>query len=96
MCLDIMSFRAPSAALKQKNSHNSSDMQAIITKFQVRFKFMKRHLLTIVSKQLNVFYLCYRHASFFAFFIFTKIPETYAFHVCVEYDKTKLTPSNKA
>ncbi len=50
MCLDFMSFRAPSASLKQKNSHNSSDMQPIITKFQVVFKFMKRHLLTIVSK----------------------------------------------
>ncbi len=50
MCIDFMSFRAPPETLKQKNSHNSSDMQPIITKFQVLFKLMKRHLLTIVSK----------------------------------------------
>ncbi len=50
MCLGFMSFRAPSAALKQKNYHNSQNMLPIITKFQVLFKFMKRHLLTIVLK----------------------------------------------
>ncbi len=50
MCLGLMSFRAPSAALKQKNYHNSPYMQPIITLFQVLFKFRKRHLLTIVSK----------------------------------------------
>ncbi len=95
MCLGFMSFRAPSAALKQKNYHNSPNMLPIITKFQVLFKFVKRHLLIIVSKLLNVLYLCYRHASFFAFFIFNKFPATYASHMCVEYDKTKQTPSNK-
>ncbi len=31
MCLGFMSFRAPSAALKQKNYHNSPNMQPIIT-----------------------------------------------------------------
>ncbi len=56
------------------------------------FKFMKRHILTIVLKLLNVFYLYYRHVSFFAFFIFNKFPAKYAFHMCVEYDKTKQTP----
>ncbi len=50
MCFGFMSFRAPSAALKQKIYHNSPDMQPIMTLFQVLFKFMKRHLLTIVSK----------------------------------------------
>ncbi len=50
MCLDFMSFRAPSAALKQKNYHNSPNMQPIIPLFQLLFKFIKRHLLTIVSK----------------------------------------------
>ncbi len=65
MCLGFMSFRAPSAALKQKNYHNSQNMLPIIIKFQVLFKFMERHLLTIVLK-----YLGCRHASFFAFFIF--------------------------
>ncbi len=50
MCLGFMSFRAPSAALKQNNYHNSPNMQPIITKFQVLYKFMKRHLLAIVSK----------------------------------------------
>ncbi len=50
MCLGFMSFRAPSAALKQKNYHNSPSMQPIITLFQVLLKFMKRHLLILVSK----------------------------------------------
>ncbi len=49
MRLGLMSFRAPSAALKQKNYHNSPDMQPIITQLQVLFKFMKRHLLTVIS-----------------------------------------------
>ncbi len=40
MCLVFMSFRAPSAALKQKNFHYSPNMQPIITLFQVLFKFM--------------------------------------------------------
>ncbi len=31
MCLVFMSFRAPSASLKQKNYHNSPNMQPIIT-----------------------------------------------------------------
>ncbi len=48
MCFGFMSFRALSAALKQ-NYHNSPNMSPIITLFQVLYKFMKRHLLTIVS-----------------------------------------------
>ncbi len=32
---------------------------------------------------------------FSRFFIFSKFPATYKFHMCVEYDKTKQTPSNK-
>ncbi len=39
-----------------------------------------------------MFYLFYRHASFFAFIISKKNSATYAFHMCVE---TKQTPSNK-
>ncbi len=31
ICFGFMSFRAPSAALKQKNYHNSSNVQPIIT-----------------------------------------------------------------
>ncbi len=31
MCLGFMSFRSPSAALKQKNYHKSPNMQPIIT-----------------------------------------------------------------
>ncbi len=50
MCLGFMSFRAPPAALKQKNYHNSPNMQPIVTFFRVLFKFMKRHLLTVASK----------------------------------------------
>ncbi len=34
-----------------------------------------------------MFYLFYRHASFFAFIIYKKISATYAFHMCVGYDK---------
>ncbi len=41
------------------------------------------------KKLLNVFCLCYRHALFFLFFIFNKFPAIYAFHMGVEYDKTK-------
>ncbi len=48
---------------------------------------MKRNILVIFSKSLNVFCLCYRHASFFRFFIFNKFPVAYAFHMCAEYDK---------
>ncbi len=50
MCLGFMSFRAPSAALKQKNYHNSPNMQTIKTYFQGLFKSMKRHILVIFSK----------------------------------------------
>ncbi len=50
MCLCLMSFRAPPAALKQKNYHNSPNMLPIITLFQVLLQIMKRHLLTIVIK----------------------------------------------
>ncbi len=46
MCFGFMSFRAPSTAPKQENYHNSPNMKPIITQFQMRFKFMKRHLST--------------------------------------------------
>ncbi len=42
-----------------------------------------------------MFYLFYWHASFFAFIMPKQISATYAFHMCVGYDKTKQTPSNK-
>ncbi len=89
MCLVFMSYRAPPAALKQKNCHNTPNMQLIITYFQVLFKFVKRHILVKFLKLLNVFRPCYRHASFFPFFIFNKFSTTYAFHMCAEYDKIK-------
>ncbi len=63
MCLGFMSFRAPPAALKEKNYHNPTNMQLIIILFQVLFKFMKRHLVIIVSKLLNVF--CLRFSRIF-------------------------------
>ncbi len=47
------------------------------------------------QNNLTCFIFFYRHASFFAFFISKKKSATYAFHMCVEYDKTKQTPSNK-
>ncbi len=50
MRLGFMSFRAPPAALKQKNYHNSTNVQPIITYFQCIFKFMKRRRLVIFSK----------------------------------------------
>ncbi len=62
-------------------------MQPIITYFQGLFKCIERHILAISSKLLNVFCLFYSQASFFPFFIFNKLPGTYAFHMCVEYDK---------
>ncbi len=66
-----------------KNYNNSQNIPPVITTFQGLFKYMKRHVLTIFSKQLNVFCLCYRHASFFPFFIFSKVPATYAFPLYV-------------
>ncbi len=83
MCLVFMSFRAPSSALKHKNYHNSPNMLPIITLFQVLFKFMKRNLLTIVSKELNLFCLGYRHASFFAFFLFLINFQLHMHSICV-------------
>ncbi len=50
MCLGFVSFRAPPAALKHLNYNNSPNMQPIITFFQGLLKFMKRHLLVIISK----------------------------------------------
>ncbi len=50
MCLDFMNFRAPPAALKQKNKHNSINMQPIITYFQGRFKIVKCLIWVIFSK----------------------------------------------
>ncbi len=44
ICLGFMNFRAPSAALKLKNYHNSPSMQPIITLFQVLVNFIKRHI----------------------------------------------------
>ncbi len=56
MCLGFMSFRAPPAALKQKNYYNSPNMLPIITlisgaikvhetsPFEYRFKIIKRVL----------------------------------------------------
>ncbi len=92
MCLGFMSFRAPPSALKQKKSPN---IQLIITLFQAIFKFIWRHLW--VSFQNNwtcfVFIIGMLHLS--RFFIFNKFPTTYAFHLCVEYDKSKWIPLNK-
>ncbi len=89
MCLFFTSFRAPPVALKQKSKHNFKNMLPIVTSFQGLFKFMKRHILVIFSKQLNVFSRCYQHASFFLFLILNKFPVTYALDMCVKYDKTK-------
>ncbi len=50
MCLGFMSFRAPPAALKQKNKHNFTNMQPIMTYFQGRIKVIKRHIVVIFSK----------------------------------------------
>ncbi len=46
-------------------------------------------------RQETVLHFRITHASFFAFIISKKISATYAFHMCVGYDKTKQTPSNK-
>ncbi len=69
MCLGCVHFRAPHAARKQKNNHNSPNMPPIISFFEAIFKLMKRQRSTIFSTQLNVFCLCYRYASFSPFFI---------------------------
>ncbi len=48
--VDDKPIGALAAPLKQKNCHNSPNLQPIITFFQGLFKFMKRHLLVIFSK----------------------------------------------
>ncbi len=95
MCLGFMSFRALSAALKQKNYHNSPNMSPIITYF--RWYLSSWDVIFWLSFQNNwtcfIFVIGMLHFS--RFFIFNKFPATYAFHMCVEYDKTMKTPSNK-
>ncbi len=64
--------------------------------FQGLLKYMKGHLLTFFIMQLNVFRDCSRHFSLFLFFlIFFKFAASYAFHLWVKYDKSKLTLLNK-
>ncbi len=93
MCLGCMHCRAPHVILKQNNCQNSPNMQPILTFFLGLFKFMKRHLFKTIERVLSV---CYWQASFFPFFvIFSKFQPTYAFHFCVEYGQTNLTPLNK-
>ncbi len=70
MCLGFMSYRAPSAALKQINYNNSPNTRSIINYFQCLFMLIKCHILVIFSEHFNVFCLFYRHASFFQFFLF--------------------------
>ncbi len=59
MSLGCMHFRAPHAAIKQKNYHNSPNIQPITS----LHKLTKRHLLASFSIQLRVFCLSFRHAS---------------------------------
>ncbi len=70
MCLSCIPFRAPHAALKHKNGHNS---QSIISYFHGIVTLLKRHPLATLSKQLNVFRLCYRPDFLFLFFLFLVI-----------------------
>ncbi len=67
MCLVYMQFRAPHAALKRKDHHKSPNMQLIISYFRGLFKFMKRHLLAMLSKQLNLFVIFISMLRFFYF-----------------------------
>ncbi len=73
MFLGCMHCQAPHAALKQKNYHTSPNIQPITTYFQGLLKFIKSHLLATFSKQLDLFCLCYIHASLFHFLIFGKL-----------------------
>ncbi len=95
MCLVFMSFRAPSSALKQKNYHNSPNMQPIITFISGAIKVHETSHFDYRVKIIQRVLSFYRHASFFTFIIYKKNSATYAFHMCVGYDKTKQTPSNK-
>ncbi len=79
-----MNFRGPPAALKQKNYHNSTNMQPIITYFQDQLKFTRHHILVAFSKLLNVFCLCYSHASFFLFFLFLINFQRHMQSICVQ------------
>ncbi len=57
MCIGCMHFREPHAEVKQKNYHNSPNVQPIISYFLGRLQFMKSHLLGTLLKQLYLFYL---------------------------------------
>ncbi len=53
MCSGFMSFRAPPAATKQKNLHNSPNMQPILTFFScicVPFSVKKTRVYIIASR----------------------------------------------
>ncbi len=86
MCLDCIHFHAPHAAQRQKEYHNSPNMQPIISCIQ-------GHLMTVsfktIERALSLLWAC---SIFFPFFIFSKVAATYAFHHCMEYDKTKVNP----
>ncbi len=67
MCLSCMHFRAPPAALKQKNDHNSRNVQPIKVCLRGLFKFMKTPSFRL-SFQNTVRFKIVR--SFFIFSIF--------------------------
>ncbi len=72
MCLGFMSFRALPTALKQKNKHNSTNIQPIITLFQSRIKFVKRHIFKNFFQnnwKCFVFVIDMLHFTCFLFFI---------------------------
>ncbi len=73
-------------ALKQKNYHNSPNIQPIKAYFEVLLKSKKRHFLATFSKPLNIFFLCSRHATLF-FFMHYHMHCIYAFHLCVKYEQ---------
>ncbi len=96
MWFGFMSFRALQTELKQKNWHNSPNVQPIITYFQSLFKFMKRHLLFIFSKIIiTCFVFVVGILHFYRFFTFNKFPTIFAIHLCDEYDSTKWISLNK-
>ncbi len=57
-------------------------MQPIITLFQVLFKFMKCHLLTVVPKWLNILYHCYA-CFIFRVFLFLINFQRHMHSICV-------------
>ncbi len=85
ICLGWMHFRAPPAALKQNNYHNSPNVQPIQFFFGVYLSSWNATFPVIFSRKCTflVFVIDIFH---FSFFIFKKKFQRHMHSICVKYD----------